>query len=113
MEKSKTIEFIKNEVKDVLNANNLPLYDYDVYHSDVMPITMVEVHIEDGDWKHDHLCLEYAMKEAGYISNGETDYIDSDDDSYTSMHVFFKFNDSIGNREQELRWQKFAKAFNK
>ena len=114
MEKNKTIEFIKNEVKDVLKANNLPLYDYEVYHSlDVMPITMVEVHIEDGDWKHDHLCLEHAMKEAGYISKGETDYIDSDDDSYTSMHVFFKFNDSIGNREQELRWQKFAKAFNK
>ena len=113
MEKNQTIEFIENEVKDVLNANNLPLYDYDVYHNEFMPITMVEVHIEDGDWKHDHLCLEYAMKQAGYISNGETDYIDSDDDSYTSTHRFFKFNDTIGNCEEELKWQKFAKAFNK
>ena len=113
MEKNKTIEFIKNEVKDVLKANNLSLYDYDVYNSVFAHVTMVEIRVEDGDWKHDHLCLEYAMKQAGYISNGETDYIDSDDDSYTSMHVFFKFNDSIGNREQELRWQKFAKAFNK
>ena len=26
MEKNKTIEFIKNEVKDVLKANNFPLY---------------------------------------------------------------------------------------
>lgn len=113
MEKSNTIEFIKNEVKDVLNANNLPLYDYDVYHSDSMPITMVEVRIEDGDWKHDHLCLEYAMKRAGYISNGETDYVDSDDDSYTSTHRFFKFNDTIGNREEELKWQHLAKVVNK
>lgn len=113
MEKNKTIEFIKNEVKDVLKANNLPLYEYDVYNSVFAPVTMVEVRVEDGDWKHDHLCLEHAMKEAEYISKGETDYIESDDDSYTSTHVFFKFNDSIGNREQEFRWQKFAKAFNK
>ena len=113
MEKNKTIEFIKNEVKDVLNANNLPLYDYEIYHSDVMPITMVEVHIEDGDWKHDHLCLEYVMKQAGYISNGEIDYVDSDDDSYTSTHRFFKFNDTIGNREEELKWQHLAKVVNK
>ena len=113
MEKNKTIEFIKNEVKDVLKANNLSLYDYEVYHSDSMPITMVEVYIEDGDWKHDHLCLEYAMKQAGYISNGETDYVESDDDSYTSTHRFFKFNDTIGNREEELKWQHLAKVVNK
>ena len=113
MEKYKTIEFIKNEVKNTLKANMLPLYDYDVYNCDYVPATMVEICVEDGDWKHDHLCLEYAMKQAGYISKGETDYIESDDDSYTSTHVFFKLNDSIGNCEQELRWQKFAKAFNK
>ena len=99
MEKNKTIEFIKNEVKNTLKANNLSLYDYEVYHSDFMVITIVEVYVEDGDWKHDHLCLEHAMKQAGYISNGETDYVDSDDDTYTSTHQFFKFNDTIGNRE--------------
>ena len=105
MEKYKAIEFIKNEVKNTLKANNLPLYDYDVYNCNFLPVTMVHVRVEDGDWKHDHLCLEYAMKQAGYISNGETDYIESDDDSYTSTHRFFKFNDTIGNREEELRWQ--------
>lgn len=113
MEKNKTIEFIKNEVKDVLKANNLPLYEYDVYNSVFVPVTMVEVRVEDGDWKHDHLCLEHAMKEAGYISKGETDYIESDDDAYTSTHVFIKLNDSIGNREKELKWQEIAKAVNK
>ena len=113
MEKNQTIEFIKNEVKNTLKAYMLPLYDYDVYNCDFVPATMVEVRVEDGDWKHDHLCLEHAMKQAGYISNGETDYIDSDDDSYTSTHKFFKFNDTIGNREEELKWQHLAKVANK
>ena len=113
MEKNQTVEFIKNEIKHVLNANNLPSYEYDVYNSVFAPVTMVEIRVEDGDWKHDHLCLEHAMKQAGYISNGEADYIESDDDTYTSTHQFFKFNDTIGNREEELKWQKFAKAFNK
>ena len=113
MEKNQTIEFIKNEVKNTLKANNLSLYDYDVYNSDFAPVTMVEIRVEDGDWKHDHLCLEHAMKQAGYISNGETDYIDSDDDTYTSTHQFFKFNDTIGNREEELKWQHLAKVANK
>ena len=113
MKKNQTIEFIKNEVKDILKANNLSLYDYDVYNCDFVPVTMVEIRVEDGDWKHDHLCLDYAMKQAGYISNGETDYVDSDDDTYSSTHTFFKFNTSIGNREEERGWQKFAKAFNK
>lgn len=113
MEKNKTIKFIENEVKNILKGYMLPQYDYDVYHSISMPTTIVEIRVEDGDWKHDHLCLEYAMKQAGYISKGESDYIDSDDDTYSSTHIFFKFNTSIGNREEELRWQKFAKAFNK
>ena len=113
MEKNQTIEFIKNEVKNTIKANNLSLYDYDVYNSDLAPVTMDEIRVEDGDWKHDHLCLEHAMKQAGYISNGEADYIESDDDTYTSTHQFFKFNDTIGNREEELKWQHLAKVANK
>lgn len=50
----------------------------------------IHIEIEWGDWKHDHLRLDYIMKELGYTKIDE--YITEEDgsDCYSSEHVYTK-----------------------
>lgn len=43
----------------------------------------------DGDWKHDHLYLEYIMKENGFVLTGK-DEQPSDEDCYDADYIFTK-----------------------
>ena len=49
----------------------------------------IHVYITNGDWKHQHLRLKILMDEFGYDQIEEYDE-PSDDDCYTSEHVFVK-----------------------
>lgn len=49
----------------------------------------VEVDVPDGDWKHDHLHLDWVMRENGYEQVGERQYGEpTGGDWYSSVHVF-------------------------
>ena len=50
----------------------------------------VEVSIEMGDWKHDHLYLDYVMSENGFVLVGEDITDENGTDSYSSIHYFKK-----------------------
>lgn len=49
----------------------------------------IHIYVIEGDWKHQHKWLEVLMEEFGYI---QTDEIEepSDNDAYTSEHIFVK-----------------------
>ena len=49
----------------------------------------VEVEVHDGDWKHDHLHLDWVMGENGYEKLGERRIGEpTGGDWYSSVHVF-------------------------
>ena len=59
-------------------------YDYDCTSN---PWT-AEIRVTYGDWKHDHLRLNYIMSKNNYIFIKENEIGTSDDDSYSSTHYF-------------------------
>ena len=49
------------------------------------------VFVEDGDWKHDHLYVDYVMGQIGYEKTDEvTTYWDGGSDWCSSEHYFKK-----------------------
>lgn len=49
----------------------------------------LEVQVEDGDWKHDHLYLDYLMDKVGYEKVETRQYGgDTGGDWYSAVHVF-------------------------
>lgn len=50
---------------------------------------IVEIDVEDGDWKHDHIYLDRLMQDNGYEKTGERQYGEpTGGDWYTSVHSF-------------------------
>lgn len=52
----------------------------------------VEISVEWGDWKHDHLCLDHVMKENGYGLRGEKVTDIDGSDAYSSIHTYLKYD---------------------
>lgn len=49
----------------------------------------LEITVEDGDWKHDHIYLDWLMKNNGYEKTEERHYGEpTGGDWYSSVHVF-------------------------
>lgn len=73
----------QEKIIELLSANKMG-YDFNVDSQG-----FVEITVENGDWKHDHLALRNIMREAGYIMFGR-DIKDEDngDDSYTATYRF-------------------------
>ena len=75
---------IELKVAKVFNDNDLN-YDYGVN-----PKGEVNVEVHWGDWKHDHIALQNAMKKAGYLSFGRhiiEDDEDNGDDSFSAIYL--------------------------
>ena len=73
----------REKIQSLLSANDMH-YDFDIDPQGLIAIT-----IEDGDWKHDHICLKNLMAENGYVlfdskKIGE----DSGGDWYSAIHIF-------------------------
>ena len=60
------------------------------YEWDVCLDGTVEISVEWGDWKHDHLYLNHVMKENGYIPRGEEVTEEDGSDAYSAVHIFLK-----------------------
>lgn len=77
------VTFCREDINRIFKENNL-YYDYFILSND----EMIGIIIEDGDWKHDHLRLNYIMSKNNYIFIKENEIGTSDDDSYSSTHYF-------------------------
>lgn len=47
-----------------------------------------EVHIEWGDWKHDHARLDYLMANIGYMKTNEEVTDEDGSDCYSATHYY-------------------------
>lgn len=52
----------------------------------------VDVLIEWGDWKHDHLYCDHIMKELGYELSIETETEENGSDCYSAIRNYFPKN---------------------
>ena len=53
-------------------------------------LPVIEVRIEMGDWKHEHLRCKLIMQEEGYVQIGEQITHETGEDVYSSAHYFLK-----------------------
>lgn len=76
-------EQLRKRISDILEANGMH-YDYTV-DSD----GYVEITVDDGDWKHDHIALKTLMRNNGFVCLDR--HIQDDktgDDSYSAVYLF-------------------------
>ena len=71
-------------VKSIMKSNNAH------YNFSVSNETDVEINIDFGDWKHDHLFVDKIMKENGFEKTDEEVTGDDGCDVYGSIHRFKK-----------------------
>jgi hypothetical protein len=76
---------IEKDIQRIFKENEM-WYDWDVDFFD----NTVEINVELGDWKHDHLCLDHVMKENGYILIDKKVTEEDGSDAYSAVHTFLK-----------------------
>ena len=74
----------RKEINRILSKNHR-YYDFDI---DIDG--NVEINVEWGDWKHDHLFLKSIMAENGFMQTDEVVTEEDGDDAYSSTHFFTK-----------------------
>ena len=72
---------IEQDIRRIFRENNCH-YDYSIYYG------KVKVYVDSGDWKHDHLFLDYIMYQNGYRLKSEVVTEDNGSDCYSSTHLF-------------------------
>ena len=77
------VTFCREDINRIFKENNL-YYDYFILSNN----EMIGIIIENGDWKHDHLRLNYIMSKNNYKLIKEEEIGTSDEDSYSSTHYF-------------------------
>lgn len=73
---------IKLDIKRIFKKNKL-CFDYFIRIDGT-----IEVHVEWGDWKHDHAYLDYIMSNNGYSLKSEIVTEEDGSDCYSSVHLF-------------------------
>lgn len=77
------IKEITQKVQELLSANKMR-YDFNVDSNGFIEIT-----VENGDWKHDHLALKHIMREAGYVLfDRHIPEQDNGDDSFDAVYLY-------------------------
>ena len=65
------------------------LTDHQMYYSiSVINSSSVEVSVEDGDWKHEHLVLRRLMESNGFTFLGHEITGNTDEDCYSAVHTY-------------------------
>lgn len=77
------VSFYRTDINRIFKENNLC---YDSYISTTDGV--IGITIEDGDWKHDHIRLNYIMRKNHYRLIKEVEIGTSEDDCYSSTHYF-------------------------
>ena len=60
------------------------------YEYDIVSSHRVEINVELGDWKHDHLFIDYLMRENGFVKTDEVLTWEDGSDCYSSIHYYYK-----------------------
>jgi hypothetical protein len=76
--------YLNDEIKRYLNYNEI--YPDCVYENE----GNIEIEINDGDWKHDHIRCKYLMSELGYNQLDVVVTEESDSDCYSAVHIYAK-----------------------
>ena len=74
---------MEEKIQQIFKDNKL-YYDWDV----VIPDSAVEIHVEWGDWKHDHLHLKWVMEQNGFIYMGQNTTEEDGSDTYSADHIY-------------------------
>lgn len=79
-----SVDNIRKKVLKVFSDNKMP-YDFSVDNDG-----FIEISVENGDWKHDHLALRNAMDETGFCFVGRhiPDDEESDDDTFSAIYLY-------------------------
>lgn len=73
----------RENIQSLLSSNDMH-YDFDIDSQGFIEIT-----VEDGDWKHDHIRLKNLMAKNGYILFGSKEIgEDTGGDWYSAIHRF-------------------------
>lgn len=80
-----SVDDVLANVKDILQSNNMH-YEYSWSPSQ----GCVVVNIDGGDWKHDHLALEYLMDRNGFLLQDTEKYGGPSDGDWYSARYYFK-----------------------
>ena len=76
-------EQLRKRIGDILEANGMH-YDYTVDADGYVEIT-----VDDGDWKHDHIALKTIMRNNGFVClDRHTSDDETGDDSYSAVYLF-------------------------
>lgn len=81
----------QEKIEKILNENNLCV-DF-ISIDKTFPFEVINITIEYGDWKHEHLFLTHLMKENGYSEVMVTDITSEEDqgsDCYSAIHGFIE-----------------------
>ena len=77
------IKQLRKQIQALLAANDMH-YDFDVDSQGYIEIT-----VEDGDWKHDHIRLKNLMNENGFLNVCSKEIgEDTGGDWYSAIHTF-------------------------
>jgi hypothetical protein len=76
---------IEKDIQRIFKENKM-WHDWDVNLDG-----SVEISVDWGDWKHDHLYLNHVMRENGYILMGEEVTEEDGGDAYSAVHTFLKY----------------------
>lgn len=79
----KKVKELRKKVQDLLTANKM-FYDFSVDSNGYIEIT-----VENGDWKHDHIALRNLMRDSGFVFLGR--YVpdeENSDDSFSAIYLY-------------------------
>ena len=74
---------LRKRVTKLLSDNHMP-YDFTVDEQGY-----VKISVENGDWKHDHLCLRQMMNKAGFVFFGRhIPEEETGEDVFSAVYLF-------------------------
>ena len=80
----KEIKDKRKKIGAILHNNDMH-YDFDVDSNGIIEIT-----VENGDWKHDHIRLRNLMSQMNYVFYGRhISDEESGDDSFSAVYLYF------------------------
>ena len=73
------------EIEKMMFDNNIAAYVWE-YES----LSVIQIQIEWGDWKHEHGRTDFLMKEAGFEKYSEKVTEEDGSDCYSSIHQYIR-----------------------
>lgn len=73
---------VEEAVKAIMNKNHIS-YDFSLSNTDE-----VDIQVQHGDWKHDHVHIDNLMEKNGFVKLNEEVTFDDGSDVYSSIHHY-------------------------